>query len=540
MPETPLATDDDTGSDESLVTPRARETRRPDIVIEGSGISLSPTGNKRMRSEELDFHPGPPLKRLTTVAQSGLRRAYGISDSAFTRAITESIDTAYRDHTVDRGRWIEASAQKPDSRASSECGGSPARLPIRLDQTQGHIAIRPFLLSIVDDAIHHIHPVYKDTTQTEHGALIDVRTEGPRSQENNLTIHLVTDPDVPETIPTEEQHLQFALQKVVDNAIKFTDNGIIRITVKLARNAQLIEIRVSDTGYGLTEESKACLFKPHFQEDASISRAKDGLGLSLFNAKAHVRKNLGGDLTLERSATEGPSKGSEFLIRIPASGTSDRSRPDTPRIATPVPGSLPQSRQASPQLSTMGNIPALLPRPTSVPACAPRPRRKRPPSSLSPTLKPSSRLRSNPNLAIEVPLTFMIAEDNVINRQILVGYLKKLGYSKDDMILAFDGVEAVQQYEASLSRPPEKHIDVILMDLWMPNMDGYEATETILKMANERGESLAIMAVTADITGDSLERAKETGMKGFISKPYKVLDIEHLILQHFRKDGLSA
>jgi len=134
----------------------------------------------------------------------------------------------------------------------------------------------------------------------------------------------------------------------------------------------------------------------------------------------------------------------------------------------------------------------------------------------------------------------MIAEDNVINRQILVGYLKKLGYSKDDMILAFDGVEAVQQYEASLSRPPEKHIDVILMDLWMPNMDGYEATETILKMANERGEYLAIMAVTADITGDSLERAKETGMKGFISKPYKVLDIEHLILQHFRKDGLSA
>jgi CheY-like chemotaxis protein len=106
----------------------------------------------------------------------------------------------------------------------------------------------------------------------------------------------------------------------------------------------------------------------------------------------------------------------------------------------------------------------------------------------------------------------------------------------ENIIQAYDGVEAVHQYRASLSRPPDKRVNAVLMDLWMPNMDGYEATEKILKMARDMGETLAVMAVTADITSESLERAKETGMKGFISKPYKVLDIEHLILEHFRDE----
>jgi CheY-like chemotaxis protein len=149
-------------------------------------------------------------------------------------------------------------------------------------------------------------------------------------------------------------------------------------------------------------------------------------------------------------------------------------------------------------------------------------------------------LAFNQNLARDIPLTFLVAEDNVINRQILVNYLKKLGYEMENIIQAYDGVEAVHQYRTSLSRPPDKRVNAVLMDLWMPNMDGYEATEKILKMARDEGETLAVMAVTADITSESLEKAKETGMKGFISKPYKVLDIEHLILEHFRDERIGV
>lgn len=538
MPETPLVTDGDTGSDELLVAPEVREKQRPDIVIEGSGISLSPTGRKRLRSEELDFHPGPPLKRLTAIAEGGLRRVHSISSTLPTEAAIGIDDARSRDLGEDRGRARRIKAPpEPNSRNSSGRRRTPSTSPPLSSQTNRQIVIREFMRTLVHDALQVIHPVFKDSIQTECGENVEVVTEGPRGQKQKLFIHLMTDPDVPESITAEEQHLQFALQKVIDNAIKFTDNGTIKITVKLSRNAQLVDIRVSDTGCGITEESKAHLFKPHFQEDASISRAKDGLGLSLFNAKAHVRKNLGGDVTLERSATEGSSKGSEFLIRIPASASWDGSTPNTPPVGTPVPESRSRSRPSSPPLPTVGNTTSLPPAPTS----APTPRRQSLPKvQNSNTLKVTKRLAFNQNLARDVPLTFLVAEDNVVNRQILVNYLQKLGYETENIIQAYDGVEAVHQYRESLSRPPDKRINAVLMDLWMPNMDGYEATEKILKMARDEGETLAVMAVTADITSESLERAKETGMRGFISKPYKVLDIEHLILEHFRDERIGV
>lgn len=528
MPETPLTTDDGMGSGQLLITPVIQESQRPDILIKGNGISLSLMGRKRMRSEELDFHPGPPLKRLTSMAEGELCRTLSRSDSSPVVANAKVDDVIYRGYGGDRGRasFIEAPAVDSDSRNSSECRRSPPTSPLPSKKIC-HIVIREFMRTLVHDSLEALHPINKDITQIDCGELIRLLAEGPRGEGKKLTVFLITDADVPETIAAEELHLQFAIQKVVGNAIKFTDNGTIRITIKLGRNPQIIEIRVSDTGCGITEESKAHIFKPHFQEDASISRVKDGLGLSLFNAKAHVRKNLGGDVTLERSATEGLLKGSEFLIRIPTSASWESSGPNTPRMGTPT---HPRSRESSPHVSTIGNASSLLPMLTSIPA-------SRQQSRTSPTRPLSSKatkpLGFNPNLANDVPLTFLVAEDNVINRQILVGYLKKLGYQTDNIIQAYDGVEAVHQYKASLSKPPEKRINAILMDLWMPNMDGYEATEKILKLARDRGETLDIMAVTADITSGSLERAKETGMKGFISKPYKVLDIEHLILEHF-------
>ena len=73
------------------------------------------------------------------------------------------------------------------------------------------------------------------------------------------------------------------------------------------------------------------------------------------------------------------------------------------------------------------------------------------------------------------------------------------------------------------------------MDIWMPNMDGYETAEKILELAHDKGLTTIIMAVTADITRECMERAKEVGMRGFLTKPYKVLDIENLILEHFGK-----
>lgn len=126
-----------------------------------------------------------------------------------------------------------------------------------------------------------------------------------------------------------------------------------------------------------------------------------------------------------------------------------------------------------------------------------------------------------------------MAEDNKINRKLLVNMLQKLGYQ--NVREAYDGADAVRQMSAA--RDSGHHIDVVLMDLWMPLMDGYEAAERILAM--EHGGAVTnrpkILAVSADVTDAALERAARSGMTGFMTKPYKLMDLEKLIVQYCDK-----
>jgi CheY-like chemotaxis protein/anti-sigma regulatory factor (Ser/Thr protein kinase) len=513
MPETPL-----TPSDMDMrkgFTMSASSYSRRQTPMDESDALLSPISKKRERTEEY-FHPGPSLKRMFTMTE------------------TEIIDTYYADEKAHlmNGATVAITETIPSTKAWSETEtdiGEPKHSPVitsgMISPTHRRILTRDFIRSLVNDALRNGHPTSETHKETDLGEIIEVKTVGSRGEMQDRTIFLEIESDVPEVIIAEEQHLQFALQKLVDNAIKFTERGRITITVKLGRGSQVVEIWVVDTGCGIAEESKTNLFKPHFQEDASISRSRDGLGLSLFNAKAHVRKNLGGDVTLERSDTEGPSKGSEFLIRLPIT-TLDISNLDTALVGTPPPTFI-QHRPSPTADSVMASAPISLergPASTSVP-----------PPPKSPKPAPRKRVPFNPHLAQEYPLNILIAEDNAINRNVAIGSLNKLGYSNQNITLAFDGVEAVNHYKASLSLPPAKHFDAILMDIWMPNMDGYEATKTIMDIAKAHGETTKIIAVTADITEDSVDRAKAAGMQDFLAKPYKVLDIEHLIIDNFNK-----
>jgi len=136
------------------------------------------------------------------------------------------------------------------------------------------------------------------------------------------------------------------------------------------------------------------------------------------------------------------------------------------------------------------------------------------------------------DLANKYPLKFLVAEDNKINRKLLVSMLSKFGYKT--IHEAHDGVEAVRQMN-SLRKSDEK-IDVVLMDLWMPLMDGYEAAERILKQESGhdgKAESKpTVLAVTADVTDGAQERAARVGMKGFMTKPYKMHDLQRLITEY--------
>ena len=398
MPETPLTP---VGSDIDVAVLQQSHG-------EFSNGLASPISRKRERSED-NFHPGPPLKRMYTTTEAEMLRAYELNSNV---------------------QYANTLVGKPPSEIESDgavLGGKDANItpPALSSSTQKRIVTRDFIQRLVTECLRSGHPIKEVHTETVLGEMIEVQTIGDSGQSHNRTLHLNVDIDVPEVIVTEEQHLYFSLQKVVDNAIKFTESGSINISVKMSKGLHVVEIWVVDTGCGISEESQLSIFKPHFQEDASRNRTRDGLGLSLFNAKAHVRRNLGGDVTLERSATEGPFKGSEFLIRLPIFNNSTI---NTPLIKTPTPG------QALHLDHDSNHLASYFPEPST------------PMREVSPPKRSTRKQKLfNRNLATSYPLNILIAEDNQINRNVALGCLHKLGYPKTSITLAFDGVEAVRR-----------------------------------------------------------------------------------------------
>lgn len=136
-----------------------------------------------------------------------------------------------------------------------------------------------------------------------------------------------------------------------------------------------------------------------------------------------------------------------------------------------------------------------------------------------------------------VNLRILLAEDNPINQKVMLQMLKKLGYSAD---VAADGVEALQILE-------HKNYDVVLMDIQMPEMDGFEATKEIRKRLQNGPIVIALTAFAMD--GDK-ESCLEAGMDGYISKPVRIEELEAALmhcgeliaerLSSYEKEGEAA
>lgn len=358
--------------------------------------------------------------------------------------------------------------------------------------------------------------------------------------------------------------------------MKFTSTAHIDLNVDLDHTGRFVVINVSDTGPGIHLDFRPKIFQPFTKEDNSTSRRTEGLGLGLLVAKGLAGK-LGGDLNLVRSETEGEKHGSEFEIRIPIYPTGV----NTPQTMHSAPPSVVESTVGPRRRRSSAGSNTLKPPPfgTSLSQEHMTPATSKDVSPKLGTIEETGIKGDTTDTdAEEDPLTFLVVEDNHINRKLLINMLIKLGHQRSRIYEAYDGADAVRQVTELHAKHAEEvklhghsstaPIDLVLMDIWMPNVDGYEATEKILAlygpvrrgmrrcisepgavpMANNISvvEEVAsgtasfmipptILAVTADATDDASARAAQAGMEGFIAKPFKLKDLEKLVREAEKK-----
>ena len=589
IPDTPMNETDSPATAASATT--TYFDYKPSRLIEGSNISAKP--GKRRRSDD-HWHFGSATK--VRQVQGPVRR--------------DTSPPAMSPRQLPPPSFLKT----PDAFVRPDPMDSAARLEVQTPeqvQTPGlrQSAIRQIIPIVIQDSLRlGGRPDSAISEPTDIGERIEVRARSSNGEVSQKTIEWSVDEEVPEALSVDERDLTKLISSVFLNSVKFTVEGRVTLTVKLSKSRKFLIVRCLDNGDGIPEDFQPQLFKAFSREDDSTTRSKEGLGLGLLVAKGLARR-IGGDLSLIRSATSGPQKGSEFEIRVPLEPDMTISRTGTPVARTPEPmrphgSTYPPIGSATPQLSSSimylnRNLSSPL-----LPTSAAKENVRRQsitklngleqsavPHQLSlvdtrsDTASPAPRpIHSvskldtiDRNLATKYPLTFLIAEDNKINRKLLVSMLGKLGYK--DVYEAFDGREAVRIMAEILhqsgrrkneggafitgngnANDKRKAVDVVLMDLWMPEMDGYAATTAILEMFNTRNATKGaegrrhsnaglaivngdptvdgvaertpkILAVSADVTDEAIEKATRIGMEGFMTKPYRIADLQRLIVE---------
>ncbi|KAL8695474.1 MAG: hypothetical protein Q9218_000052 [Villophora microphyllina] len=560
VPDTPVPSNDDESMDAQSAV--SQHDRRPNIVIEGNSISFKRSKRRRTTSAETER----PANKHRVLRPSEPASHRGVSPhTALLKTAVEESDslTSGQERKGGHGkRSTPATLRTPeavDEMALDTSDHESAATPgLR------HTRVRELLHLIVNESLRvGGRPESAVAEDTDGGEIIDVRTRNSDGKVSAKAVEWSVDPQVPETIFVDERDLAKLVSCVFLNAIKFTETGKIRLTAALSPKSRFIMINVEDTGPGIPQNFLPYLFKAFSREDDSLTRQKEGLGLGLLVAKGLARR-IGGDLLCIRSDTKGPRRGTHFELKVPITPSDTHSRNTSP-AGTPTPSRASLDRppildQRRRETKSLDRPRTPRSRPSPATAKTPDPasfrkattplqqssssrRNSLPPAQSSPARRQSTKktYSIDRNLAKKYPLTFLVAEDNKINRQLLVSMLSKLGYN--DVHEAHDGVEAVRQMSVDRTARNEKPIDVVLMDLWMPTMDGYEATEKILAIDRERrGQEAAkagvtVLAVSADVTDSALERASEVGMEGFMTKPYKLMDLERLIVEYCTGDA---
>jgi PAS domain S-box-containing protein len=294
-------------------------------------------------------------------------------------------------------------------------------------------------------------------------------------------------PNIPTHMIGDRSRLRQILLNLVGNAVKFTQNGQVTISVSgraLPKSNQELQqecskyeltFAIADTGIGIPSDRIDKLFQPFTQADASISRQYGGTGLGLAISK-RLAELMGGTIWVESLGQVG---GSPPIVwkSYPRNFATPQGSTFYFAIAILINNSINQT-----QISSAKEIPI------------------------------------DNKMAEKFPLRILLVEDNRVNQMVASSMLKRLGYQLDAIANdGFEAVQAVQNYD----------YDLILMDVQMPKMDGLAATKMIRTGLKSH---VRIVAMTADAMPEDRQACLDAGMDDYISKPINIQEIMRIIL----------
>lgn len=283
-------------------------------------------------------------------------------------------------------------------------------------------------------------------------------TVGPRAERKGLILSLRTGDGVPSGVVTDAKRLRQILLCLLDNAVKFTDQGRVTLSVDrveapgsvlgLAVPSPMhwVRFQVVDTGIGIPSEKLDRIFEVFSQADSSSTRRFGGAGLGLAIARS-LTDMLGGNLTVESETGEG----SQFTLCLPL-----------------VPLAVDRPRQNAPILEEL------------------------------------------PAVAAGRPVILLV-EDDEVNRFVATELLIQRGA---EVLQAGNGGDAI-------AIAKERRVDAIIMDLSMPDMDGLEAARRLRAMGGQ-GAQVPIVALTANLSAEIRQQCRDAGMQAFLAKPIKL------------------
>ncbi|MET7974178.1 HAMP domain-containing protein [Streptomyces mirabilis] len=371
----------------------------------------------------------------------------------------------------------------------------------------------------------------------------------PLTAEKGLDFSVRVSPELPATLHTDEQRLLQVLRNLLSNAVKFTDSGAVELVIRPAggdvpvaireqlletgslrdADAGLIAFSVTDTGIGIAASKMRVIFEAFKQADGTTSRKYGGTGLGL-SISREIARLLGGEI----HAQSEPGRGSTFTLYLPMH-PSELPPQGYGQLAPALEaGELlaSEAELSGVDIETPAEVKSYQDTQNGPAALFRRRRRALPATEQRPGLPGSNGAagasqeqwasggqqeaapQPRPGIRFEGEKV-LIVDDDIRNVFALTSVLEQHGLSVLYAENGREGIEVLEQHD---------DVTVVLMDIMMPEMDGYATTTAIRRMPQFAG--LPIIALTAKAMKGDREKAIESGASDYVTKP---VDPDHLL-----------